>query len=91
VAFGSQRTKLPVSTAASGSIASARRPRAVNWASSAALISAAGTASPATLSSRTRTQCISTEECQSRLPKNTGVRSLGRTGNSPGPFIRTIT
>ena len=27
------------------------------------------------------TQCISTQECQSKLPKNTGVRSLGRAGN----------
>jgi hypothetical protein len=71
--------------------ASARRPRAVNWASSAALITAAGTASPATLSSLTRTQCISTQECQSKLPKNTGVRSLGRAGKSPGPFIMTMT
>jgi len=41
---------------------------AVNWASSAAMISSAGTAGPASRSSRTSSQCISTQECQSRLP-----------------------
>src|ERR1700677_1078573 len=69
--------------------ASARRPWAGNWPSSAVLIPAAGTASAATLSRRTSTQCISTQECQSKLPKNTGVRSRGRYGKSPGPVIRT--
>ena len=71
--------------------ASAHSPAAVNWPSSAALIGPAGTASAATLSIRTRAQCISTQECQSKLPSNTGVRSLGRTGNSPGPVITSAT
>ena len=48
--------------------ASAAAFSAVNWASSAAMISSAGTAGPASRSSRTSSQCISTQECQSRLP-----------------------
>ena len=71
--------------------ASAASPSGVNWASSAALISASGTAAGTVLSSRTRTQCISTQECQSKLPKKTGVRSRGWCGNSPGLVISAET
>ena len=38
-------------------------------------------------SSRTSSQCISTHECQSKLPKKIGCRSLGRCGKSPGSSI----
>jgi hypothetical protein len=48
--------------------ASAARATGVNCAPSADRISLAGTQSAAVRSNRTSAQCISTEECQSKLP-----------------------
>ena len=61
-------------------------PSAVKWSDNGRGICTWGTASGTTCNKRMSSQCISTHECQSKLPKKHGVRSRGRFGR----IVRTL-